>query len=298
MRHKLKIFIRTCSNVSRLSLRAFKFQSQEELIIECLSSLFKSCSLVKDRVIINIIDDSSPKEFRDKLRELLTKFNLNGKVIEISKGSYGGNYCFCLDLLEKSKEKLFLLTEDDYLYVENAIPYILEAYDNGIIGTDEFAIHPSDYIDRYEKIYPSFIFLGKNCHWRSIAESTGTFVITKKIFNKYKDLFYLHGQNVMEESSLNKIWQKVPLISPIPSLAGHLNYDTLPPFIDWEKILEKNIARNDKPKENFNKDNFLKKVKKQLKFINKHILHRAYLKKIQNNHLFAYNNLYWNKDNK
>lgn len=287
-KNDMRIIVRVCSLSNNTNLRAFKFPDQKTMIFECLNSLFKSCSKVKERVKITIVDDSDTEEFREELKSLLEKYELNGEVIGIELKSNSGSIVFCLDLFDKTKEDLFFLCEDDYLFAENAIPFILDAYDEKIIGTDQFALFPPDYVYAYEKLFPSYVFIDKNCHWRSIIQTTGTFVMTKKIFEKNKELLYDFGKSAVD-FKLMELWERVPAISPIPSLACHLNYDTISPHVDWQKIMMKNYPINKNPKEKINKDNMLKKVKRKIEWFYGNILHRPFLRSYPNNHLKAFN---------
>lgn len=286
-KNTMRIIVRVCSLSNNTSLRAFKFPNQKTMILECLNSLFKSCSKAGKRIKISIVDDSGTEEFRNELKELLQKYNLNGEVIGINLKSNSGSIVFCLDLLNKAKEDLFFICEDDYLFVENAMPFILDAYDEKIIGTNQFGIFPQDYIYAYEKLFPSYIFTDKNCHWRSIVQTTGTFVITKKIFDKNKKLLYEFGKSAVD-FKLMELWEKVPAISPIPSLACHLNYDTLSPHVNWQSVMTKPYPINKYPKEKINKDNVLKKVKRNIKIFYGNMFHKPLYMNFSNNHLESF----------
>jgi hypothetical protein len=283
----MHIVIRTCMLGNNLKNRAFKFQNKETMIFECLNSLFKSCQKVKDRIKITIVDDSGNYSFRENLKELLKSSNLNGEVIGINVQSNSKSIIFCLDLFKKSKEDLFFLCEDDYLFTEDAIPFILNAYDKKVIGVNEFCVFPCDYPYPYEKLYPSYIFIDDNTHWRSIMQTTGTFVITRKIFNDNLDILYDFG-NTAVDFKLIKLWEKVPMISPIPSLATHLNYDTMSPLVNWESFIQNKTDTNKHPKEKINKDNLLKKVKRIIKWYYKNVLNKPFLIQNENNHLNAF----------
>ncbi len=286
-KNSIHIILRVCSVSNNTNLRAFKFPDQKTMIFECINSLFKSCNRVKERVKITIVDDSGTEEFRKELKDLLAKHNLDGKVIGIELKSNSGSIVFCLDLFDKSKEDLFFLCEDDYLFTENAIPFMLDAYDKKIIGSGEFAIFPPDYIYAYEKLFPSYIFIDKNCHWRSIVQTTGTFVITKNIFKENKELLYDFGRSAVD-FKLIKLWEKVPAISPIPSLACHLNYDTISPHVNWQNKMSKNYPINNHPKEKINKDNFLKKLKRKINWFHANVLHKPFLRTYLNEHLESF----------
>jgi hypothetical protein len=85
-----------------------------------------------------------------------------------------------------------------------------------------------------------------------------------------------------------ELWEKIPMISPIPALATHLNYDTMSPLVNWASLLNYNYNINSHPKEKFNKDNSLKKVKRAIKWYYNNVLHKPFLIQDENNHLKAY----------
>ena len=286
-KNTIRIIIRVCSASNNLGLRAFKFPNQKTMIFECLNSLFKGCSKVKERVKITIVDDSGAEEFRKELKSLLEKYELNGEVAGINLRSNSGSIVYCLDLFNKSNEDLFFLCEDDYLFTENAIQFILDAYDEKIIGTDQFALFPPDYLYAYEKLFPSYVFIDKNCHWRSIIQTTGTFVMTKQIFKENKETLYDFARTAVD-FKLMKLWEKIPTISPIPSIACHLNYDTISPHVNWQSVMTKHYPINNHPKERINKDILLKKVKRKIKWFYGNILHKPFYRSAQNNHLDAF----------
>ena len=276
---KIRIVLRTSQAVNPHVVRPFGL-NQKTLVLNCMESLFRSCELVKNNVNISIVDDSSPEDIRKEFLKLISKYNINAELIKISAKSNSGSYLACLDVLKKCKENLFLLVEDDYLFAPESIPEILDAYKDKIPGTKYFAIHPTDYPERYEKLYPSYIFLGRKRHWRTIKHSPGTFVIPKYCFKKYFSILYKFAKELNESSSLNKIWEEIPLISPIPSLAAHLNDDTIPPFIDWEKYLNAKREKVKAPKRKLTKDNIKKIIKKFVIVIYKKILKKPFIRKI------------------
>lgn len=242
----LNVIFRSCVNVNKASKgggRPFNL-SKDEIILKCLISILESSKGFERRIFLDIVDDSSPETFRDKLIKILNKYRYNFKFHRINVKSNGKSMEYCYKLAENSNQDLIYFCEDDYFHLEKSIPSIFDAYDKKIIGNSNFAIHPTDYPDRYIHLIPSYIFAGKFNHYRSILTTTGTFIIPKKIYLKYKNFCYDFARFNMistggESKTLNKIWEKIPLISPIESYAAHLNEDTLPFYIDWKKEIEK-----------------------------------------------------------
>ena len=90
------------------------------------------------------------------------------------------------------------------------------------------------------------ILIGSQQHWRTITKMLCTFMISKKMFQKYIDNFEKTCEKRHEpfEKYLNKILESEIGISPIKSLAVHMtNVNSsygLSPFIDIKKLWEEN----------------------------------------------------------
>ena len=101
---------------------------------------------------------------------------------------------------------------------------------------------PADYPYLYAKNNYTKIFLGHKNHWRLVNESLVTFMTSKEIVNTYLDKFMKMATKWEDpwEAPLHKIYEKVPCLSPIPSLSMHcanINSEYgLPPNINWKKI--------------------------------------------------------------
>lgn len=244
--YAMNIIFRSCANVKKTSKgsdRPFNLK-KEEIILKSLKSILESAKGFEKRIYLEIVDDSSPEEFRFKLIKLLKRYKFKYNFHKINVKNNGKSMEFCYNLANTIKQDLIYFCEDDYFHLKHAIPSILDAYDKKIIGNNNFCIHPTDYPDRYIHLEPAYIFLNNYNHWRSILNTTGTFVIPTRTFKKYKNFCYNFAKfNTTstggEEKTINKIWERIPLIAPIESLAVHLNQDTLPPFIDWKKEINK-----------------------------------------------------------
>ena len=245
----LNIILRTCAVVkilSKTSKRPFGLD-KEVLILKSLKSLLESCSHAYNdcKMFLDVVDDSSSEEFRAKMISILNRFSIPYKVHNIQEKNNGRSMKYCYDLALKSKSEIIYFCEDDYLHLKNEIPFVMRAYSGKVVGSSKFVVHPTDYPDRYVKVYPAYIFLSKDCHWRSISHTTGTFFIPKNVFVKYKQLYYKFAEinsgkvGGGEDITVNKVYEEVPCLSPIPSLAAHMNDDTLPPFVDWAEELNR-----------------------------------------------------------
>lgn len=244
----LHIILRTCAVVKTLSKtsdRPFGLDKQT-MILKSLKSLLQSASLYKSgKMAIEMVDDSSGDVFISKMQKILSSFKIPHKINKINVRSNAQSLRTCYDIASNSKADVIYFVEDDYMHLPLEISAVMAAYDNKILGHGQFCVHPTDYPDRYVKLYPSYIFTSPHCHWRSIASTTGTFYITAQLFKKHKEKFYgfadFNAKKIGggEDATLNRIFETDPCISPIPSLAAHLNDDTLPPIVDWKSEIAK-----------------------------------------------------------
>ncbi len=190
------------------------------------------------------MDDHSDTGTVNKIKELLKKYpQIKTDFISLTETGNGkslnANYHFarahCKDLV--------YFCEDDYLHAPNAINEMLKTY---LIGKSKvvdgkMVIHPCDYPDRYIQLYPSYIFPGSDRHWRSIKHTTGTILMPVSVLLEYWDNYmklteYGINREVSEENTINLVYNDILCISPLPSLAVHLQFkETLSYFIDWQK---------------------------------------------------------------
>lgn len=241
----LNIIFRSCAVVSALSIGKRPFNiDKRSLILKSLKSLLDSSSRSKARITIDIIDDASEEEFIENMERILKKYRFKYKIHKLNFKNNGKSLEYCYNVASKSKSEIIYFCEDDYIHLDDAIPFIMEAYEEKIIGSSNFGVHPADDPKKYVFLYPSYLFAGRNCHWRSITDTTGTFFLPKKIFDKYRTIINeLAEYNIKglggEVETIGKMWKEIPCISPIKSLAAHFdNENTLPPFINWKRIID------------------------------------------------------------
>ncbi len=243
---KLNIIFRTCAIVKTMgpTIRPFSLD-KPTLILKCLKSLLESCKGYEDRISLDIVDDSSGQNFIDKIHKIILPHKLTYQIHRLDVKNNGRSLEYCYNLARNTKGEIIYFCEDDYFHLNKAIPAILDAYDSKVISSSEFAINPMDYPVLYQNLFPTLIFKGKYNYWRSTHMSTATFVIPTKLFKRYIDTFFkLAKFNEIsyggEKETVNRLWLKeIPLISPIPSLTGHMHEGYLSNFVDWEKEISK-----------------------------------------------------------
>ncbi len=243
---KIHILFRSCAVVKVRGSSDRPFGLDKEIIIlKCLKSLLESCKSLEKRVFIEIIDDSSGDDFISKMEKILSSYKVRYKINKLQCRNGGATLEYSYSLAEKSKYQLLYFCQDDYFHLKHAIPSILQAYDDKIIYDSDFCIFPADYWANYVKIKPSFVFMGKYNHWRSVDITDGTLILPKKIFIDFKEVFYKFAEfnkdkHGGEKETINKIIQEnVPCIAPIESLTAHLHTTCLPSLVDWEAEIKR-----------------------------------------------------------
>jgi len=150
-------------------------------------------------------------------------------------------------LAKESCNDLVYFVEDDYIHQNEAISEMIFTYERiSSQSKKELVICPSDYPFLYNKVEKTQIYLGNKRHWRTTEETLLTFMISKKLIEKYWKSFenMCQFENSPFEKPLHKMYEHELCLSPIPSLAMHCtNINSvfgLPPNFDWKKIWEEN----------------------------------------------------------
>ena len=238
-----------------------------EYSLRSLNSLINSIKFCKNKYQnikfkIIIVDDKSKDENLSKMKNLITRSNLNIKLISLDHKKYTdvikkqNNYqdfsnlaslleCFMIG--KEQGEDLVYFVEDDYLHFEPMMEEMIASYERiaSQVNKDIFMC-PADYPYLYMSNEKTNILIGNKRHWRTINQTLCTFMTTKTLLNKYWDNFYNNCLDRHDpfEKYLNEIYKKEICISPIKSLSLHMtNINSsygLSPFIDYKKIWEEN----------------------------------------------------------
>ena len=265
----LKILLRTCTselimdqNKRRIfdcEKNEYTFRSLKSLIMS-LNKAIENFNNINFELIVS--DTNSTQADLDKIGEILKISRASNKLASIdlnnfknkiedgySKAKFANMANFYNSLLIAKNEEADLLyfVEDDYLHTLNSITEMIFSYEKFYsIFNKEIILLPSDYPYLYSKDEQTKVYLGEKNHWRLVSESLVTFMLNKKLIDKYfKDLEKMG--KVWEdpwEKPLHNIYKSHPCLSPIPSLAIHCtNINSvfgLSPFIDIKKLWENN----------------------------------------------------------
>jgi hypothetical protein len=166
-------------------------------------------------------------------------------------------YRIALDWVgEAERDDLVYLAEDDYLYQTSAFPQLVTAAER-FADVDYFTLY--DHLDRYTRTddarvgRPEFIRLAGDRHWRVVESTCSTYAArasTLKTDRAVLQLLCRTGRirdrlGWRMTQGIGWWWWKMPkrwLISPIPSLATHMDPGREAPNVDWQAVAERVAA--------------------------------------------------------
>ena len=271
----LDIIIKTCTSINLVSQskeRIFE-EKKSEYTFRSINSIIKSINFAKNLMPnilfkIFVIDHNSSIDDLKIIEKKLTYSKISYEIINLNVAEFESkiqkinhknekveNNMFAtmssiyksLLLAKENCNDLVYFVEDDYIHQNEAISEMLFTYERiSSQSKKELIICPSDYPFLYNKIEKTQIYLGSKRHWRTTEETLLTFMISKKLIEKYWKSFenMCQFENLPFEKPLHKIYEQELCLSPIPSLVMHCtNINSvfgLPPNFDWKKIWEEN----------------------------------------------------------
>ena len=271
----LDVIIKTCTNINLVSQSKERIfgEKKSEYTFRSINSIIKSINFAK-KIMPNIlfkifvIDHNSNEDDLKIIEKKLTYSKIPYKIINLNIAEFENkikkinqknekvekNMLAAMSSIYKSfllaKENcndLIYFVEDDYIHHNEAISEMLFTYERiSSQSKNELIICPSDYPFLYNKVENTQIYLGNKRHWRTTEETLLTFMIGKKLLEKYWNSLesMCQFENSPFEKPLHKMYEHELCLSPIPSLAMHCtNINSvfgLPPNFDWKKIWEEN----------------------------------------------------------
>ena len=265
----LLILFRTNTNIEiwdQNRKRLFEYP-KAEYALRSLYSLIKSIKYLLNKhsnieVKLKIIDDKSNEENLSKIKELVSKSNLNIEIINhdnkehkdvIKKQTSNETFANlssllkCFEIGKKDGKDLVFFVEDDYLHFETALEEMISSYERISSQTNrELFICPSDYPFFYMNNEKTSLLIGSKRHWRTINKTLCTLLTSHRFIDKYWSNFYNNCLDRHDpfEKYLNELYQKEICISPVKSLSVHFaNINSsygLSPYIDYKSLWEEN----------------------------------------------------------
>ena len=267
--NSLKIILRTCTSelIMDQNKRRIFDEEKNEYTFRALRSLINSinkASAVFKNIKFELIvtDTSSPKEDIDKIQKILNKSNIENKFKSIDLGSFKNkiksgyskakfsnmaNFYTSLMIAKNEDADIIYFVEDDYIHSVNTIKEMIFAYEKFYtIFSRDLILLPSDYPYLYSKDEYTKLYLGEKYHWRQVSESLVTFMTSKRLIEQHYDNLKKMGIEWTDpwEKPLHKIYETIPCLSPVPSLAIHCaNINSIfgiSPLVDVKKLWEDN----------------------------------------------------------
>lgn len=252
MHRRLDVVFRLCDRVDVHPERGPRFIDVPKpvLIKKCFVSLLNSIKLAENLadISLTLVDDNSSNETREWVLNRVEASKLKVKL-EVCK-HIGYNYSALRQFeLCRDAEDLVYSVEDDYLHFPKAISnmVVMNERFESITGS-RVAIRPDDDLFTYSINSPhsrkeSIILLGTDRHWRTLHCTHNTIFTHAEVFREHWELFaslakFFKKTSINEDKSINMVWERVPLFSPIPTLAIHVSQNNEPPFIDYRSLWE------------------------------------------------------------
>lgn len=253
----LFICLRTClkNNPDKTRSPEITGSGHNELVFRCIMSLINSINhAIENNREINfnlvVFDDHSDDEYKKTIDKICEKSKSNLEI-KSTREKGQGNSLYEQFEFARNRNGLFYFCEDDYLHEESAISEMLRFYKQVYEKCNtHLLIHPQEHeflFTRY--VYPSYILLGENRHWRTISHATHTMFIHSVLVSKYWKYFEntrfvgdkKNRRLGVESRTTNYLFGHIPGFAPIPALAAHMQVkNSLPPFFDWRILWEKN----------------------------------------------------------
>jgi hypothetical protein len=259
--------------------RGLPFCEDKLLLSEiCLRSFKESLSDLRAKVWVLL--DGCPNEYVDLFRKYIDAQDL----VLIPVHQVGNRATFAKQieiLLGQEDSDLVYFAEDDYVYLPNQFPRMVEflrAYD------DVDFISPYDHLDCYTHPihrHPKWVRVHADHHWRTAASTCLTFLTRKQtllrkertfrsycrrnfdcslwlsltkfsIFDPFQALRFSYERPLFAKI-IAKAWlygwaqilfgKQVKLWVPVPGIATHLDRQALSPTVDWSMVMRQVAER-------------------------------------------------------
>ena len=252
----LLVILRTCIREKMDKERPPELtgSSHSELVLRCINSLVAAINHAASNNNVNIklvvLDDHSDAEQKKNIEKICSKSSATVEI-RTTREQGQGNSLYEQFQIARDINGICYFCEDDYLHEETAITEMLRFYRQVADKCNtHLMIHPQEHeflFTRY--VYPSYILLGENRHWRTISHATHTMFTHSTLVATYWDYFentrYVGDKKNRrlgaESRTTNQLFDHVPGFAPVPAVAAHMQTQTsLPPFFNWRLLWDKN----------------------------------------------------------
>jgi hypothetical protein len=275
--YDLAVAYRICPRISK----RMPIYSEDKLKLSefCLKSFKKSLGSLKVKIIVLL--DNCPAEYETLFFKYFDEKDL--KLVKLS--GVGNRATFGLQiefLVNQNDAEVVYFAEDDYFFLPNQFAEMIEFLKH---HPDVHFVSPYDHPDYYTRDIHNHkyeIRAYATHHWRTAVSTTLSFLTTKQILTKTKNVlnkYYesnapdysiwmsitkynvLNPFKIMKYLFYNKIyfvmiarawiycWRQIlfgrrwKLWVPMPTIATHMEKRFLPPYIDWKEKFENELLQ-------------------------------------------------------
>lgn len=251
--NEMIVFLRVCMRKDRNIDPKLRITGTniEEATLRCINSLINAMKKAREigTVSLIILDDRSDEDGLRALRNLLGACDFNWRIDQTKQQGQGHSLYEQFDRA-KSHNALLYFVEDDYLHEENGLKAAWQFYKQ---IADDFETHsliyPQEHACIHDDLYPSYIIVSPDRHWRTMRHATHTFIthghIVRDYWRYFKNTKFVGVRKKRkwgsEARTTNKLFNHIPGFSPLIPVAVHLQFECLlPPFYDWKPLWEEN----------------------------------------------------------
>jgi len=227
------IYWRTCELQKSISyLNRWKNYNKTDILKRCWLSIQESISN-EDTLVL--LQDNLTEETLEWLKSTCKTTLI--KVVNIPKHAwnYHQHTVTLIEELEKTvlenKNEIHFILEDDYLFVPEGISIfknLAKQWNNGFLA-------PYDYIDRYKELKNTQIILGPDRHWRTVSSITMTVAAKGFVWSNFFDVLK-ESAPTSNDKVFEHILEKVPCLTPLPTLASHLTEYHTSPYMNVDAL--------------------------------------------------------------
>jgi hypothetical protein len=266
--YDLAVAYRICPKIAKCALSLPFGDNKYQLSRVCLESFKESLGPLRFKLWALL--DSCPPEYEELFRKSIDSRDL--VILRLDGEGNHATFGRQIDiLLQQEDANVIYFAEDDYLYLPNQFPAMLEFL---CANSDVHFISPYDHLDCYKLDLhrgPKWLRTDASHHWRTAASTCLTFLTRKETLARNENVFRSYGKGNFDSSLwlsltkhrvlnafamarysvhetfyakiLAKAWfycwkqilfgEKLKLWVPIPGIATHLDSHALSPNVDW-----------------------------------------------------------------
>lgn len=260
------IVLQTHSKSSASSAARYCGAPKLEISKRCTASLINTIEYAKKNsgqtnYSLMIVDDHSDEEYIDFVKEKISSASFQIELIQLQTRGIMPSILRCYEIGKDLGQDLVYFAQDDYLYYENALWEMIDAYFQfKQMSGMEVCIFPYDDPFRYTLMnYNYRMVLGSKRHWRNAYHTASCFMASHQTIKENWDLFEAMGKAeydaYCEDKSINRLFLQMEgfpkreikhlLFTPVPSLALHMGTEReKDPYIKWQELWEKFEIKN------------------------------------------------------